>query len=161
MYNAPGGRGNYLGAGGMQNPQMVAGAGGQFTEDFYTYETSLASLAAAATATSNFTIQADSDFDWIMTTVSANIDGVTEPAPDNIIIPITVIITDQGSGRQLMSAGVPLTSYAGNGKQPFILPIPRRFMAKSTVTLVFNNYGGSKYDNIFFSMIGRKIFNLG
>ena len=95
-----------------------------------------------------------------MSTVSANVDG-TEPQTDNIVIPVTVIITDQGSGRQLMSAGVPITAYAGNGKQPFILPIPRRFMAKSTVTLVFNNYGGDKYDNIFFNMIGRKIFSLG
>ena len=146
---------------GSQNHGYVAGSGGKFTEDFFTYQFAIASLAAATTATASITIQADSDFDWIMTTSSANIDGGSTPWSDAIIIPITVIITDSGSGRQLMSAGIPIAGLAGTGKQPFILPIRRRFKALSSVTGVFTNYSASQYDNIFLNLIGRKIFKLG
>lgn len=155
---------NYGGPGyapGSQNPGYVAGSRGKFTEDFFTYQFTLATLAAAATSTAVVTIQADSDFDWIMTTCSGNLNGGSTPWSDAIIIPVTIIITDSGSGRQLMSAGVPITSLAGSGKQPFILPIRRRFKALSSVSAVFTNYGAGQYDNIYFNMIGRKIFKLG
>ena len=142
-----------------KTPAMSPGR--KFTEDFFTYQFAIASLAAATTATASITIQADSDFDWIMTTSSANIDGGSTPWSDAIIIPITVIITDSGSGRQLMSAGIPIAGLAGTGKQPFILPIRRRFKALSSVTGVFTNYSASQYDNIFLNLIGRKIFKLG
>lgn len=146
---------------GSQNPEIVPGSGGKYTQDFFVYQFALASLAAAATATATLTIQADSDFDWLMTTASANLNGETTPWTDGIIIPVTVVITDAGSGRQLMSAGVPISGLAGNGKQPFILPIRRRFKALSTVNAVFTNYSAGEYDNIYFNLIGRKLFKVG
>jgi hypothetical protein len=160
-YNSNYGGGYNPPYGGGQNPQPVPGMQGKFTEDFFIYQFTIAALASAATLTASITIQADSDFDWIMSTCSANLTGETTPWSDSIVIPVLVTITDSGSGRQLMSAGIPLTGLAGNGKQPFILPIRRRFKALSSVTAVFTNYGGAEYDNIYLNLIGRKIFKMG
>lgn len=162
-----GGPGGYPGPGGnytpqIQNPRPIPGSGGQLTEDFFTYTVALASLLAGATANSQVTIQADSNFEWVETTVSANLDGNTDDQNlDNINIPIVVTVTDGGSGRQLMNVPVPLSGLAGTGKQPFILPVPRMFAAKSTIVFVFTSFSANKWDNIYFNLIGRKIFNLG
>lgn len=145
---------------GYQNPQPIPGSGGNMTQDFFVYVATIKSIAAAATNNQQLTVQADSDFEWQMTTVSGNIDGVTEPASDNIILPITVLVTDGGSGRLLQSAPTVIGSMAGSGKQPFILPVFRLFKAKSTINLAFVNFGGSQYDNIYFNLIGRKIFDV-
>lgn len=164
-YYNPNGQGtaNYRGAGGHQNPRTMRGGANQpqFTQDFYIYSVSIAAILTNATSIQNIAIQADSDFEWIMTTFFGYESGATEPFTDAIQLPITVLITDAGSGRQLFSNPVPVSSLAGTGKQPFILPIPRRFKAKSTVTLAFTSFSTSTYDNIYFNMIGRKIFPLG
>lgn len=160
---AAGNPNNYLGAGGQQNPALIPpGASGQqqFTEDFYTYAVTLAAITAGQTLNQTIQIQADSDFQWIMASTSANVASADEPWTDALIIPITVLMTDAGSGRLLMSIPVPVTGIAGTGKQPFILPIPRTFKSKSSITLSFTNYGGSTYDNFYFNMIGRKIFDV-
>lgn len=147
------------GYGGQQNPQLTRNK--NWTEDFYTYSTFIATLAAGATSNQTIQIQADSDFEWVMSTWFAYKDGQAEPFIDGMQVPVTVLITDGGSGRQLMSGAVPISTIAGNGKQPFINPIPRKFMAKSTVNLTFTNFDAGQYDNIYFNMIGRKLFYIG
>lgn len=145
----------------VQNPQQIAGMP-QFTEDYFIYSLNVGSVASLATVNASLTIQADSDFDWVMATVAGNLHGNSEPWTDATIIPITVLVTDGGSGRVLMSSGVPLTSLAGTGKQPFINPVVRRFKAKSTVNFGFTSYDPTTaWDNLFFNLIGRKIFELG
>lgn len=146
---------------GQQNPQPVPGGGQvQYTEDFFTYSINIGSITTLATSTQQINIQADSDFEWVMSTASGNLNGNSEPWTDACVIPITVTIVDSGSGRQLMNSAMPMSGLAGTGKQPFILPIPRRFNAKSTVTLVFTSFSASTWDHLFFNMIGRKIFDV-
>lgn len=154
---------NYAGYGGQQNPMGVGGAGAapQFSQDYYVYGVTIAALAAGVTNTQNIQVQADSDFEWIMSTVSGNLHGSAEPWLDTSIIPVTLLVTDAGSGRQLEQLAVPITTVAGTGKQPFILPVSRRFKSKSSITLAFTSFSASQWDNIFFNMIGRKIFQLG
>src|SRR5262249_35859847 len=95
------------------------------------------------------------------TTVYGEINGATaSPLPDNIDIPISVLITDGGSGRQLFNQPIPVTSLAGLGREPYILPQKRIFMGKSTVTFAFLNFGGVTVNNFFLSLHGRKIFSL-
>lgn len=144
-----------------QNPQSAQMGGAQFTEDYFTYSLAVGTLTTLATSNLTINIQADSAFDWIMSTYSGNLNGNSEPWTDAYILPVTVQISDGGSGRQLLSAATPVSSIAGTGKQPFILPVTRRFMPKSTVTFTFTSYSASTWNNIFFNLIGRKVFELG
>ena len=142
--------------GGVAMPPQV-----DLWEDFYVYSAALGNIAAAATVTVNIQIQADSDFEWIESTSSGNQHGASEPWLDNIILPINVQILDSGSGRQLFSQALPLTSISGNGKQPFILPVSRLFQSRSNIAVSAVNFGGSQYDNVVWNFIGRKIFQKG
>lgn len=137
----------------------------QYTDDFFIYPATFAALAAAGGAgVFNIPIQADSDFEWIESTCAAFIDGTAAGTAltDALYIPIDVQIVDSGSGRQLFNQPVPITSFAGTGKQPFILPVPRKFMARSNIQITAtNNDPNNKYDQVFLNLIGRKIFKMG
>lgn len=136
--------------GGSDQPQIV--------EDFFVYSLSIPSLDAGATSNQNIAIQADSDFEWMMTTCAGMLTGTTEPWSDAIQIPITVLVTDGGSGRQLLNQAVPITGIAGTGRQPFIMPISRIFEAKSTVNFTFTSFSGATWIDIYFNLIGKKRF---
>ena len=72
---------------------------------------------------------------------------------------ISVIIKDTGSGRNLMDEPVPITTLAGSGALPFILPIPKVIKASSTLEVQFNNYSGAtSYDDIYLVFHGQKVF---
>lgn len=134
----------------------------QYTDDFFIYPIAMGNLAPAAIFNGNIQIQADSDFEWIESTVSGSQHGAATPLQDNEQLPISVQIVDSGSGRQLFNGPVPVMGFAGNGKQPYILPVPRKFMARSTINIFATNYdAASTYDNIFLNFIGRKIFKFG
>lgn len=145
------------------NGQIFNKPGVQYTEDLYIYQVNFGSLAAGATANQqNVLIQADSHFEWFASTYYAFLDGSTPPYPDNTFINVAIQIADSGSGRQLFSGPVPITSIAGPGREPAYLPVPRIFMSKSQITInAINNDSTNKYDNIQLSLIGRKIFESG
>lgn len=127
--------------------------------DFYTYEVDFAALGAGASATATFTVQADSDFIWEKATYFADIAAAAMLPPTLIVPLVTVLITDTGSGRQLMSGAVPIPSMFGSGSLPFIVPRPRQFRSQSTVTVQLTSYvaAGTTY-NIRLSFIGEKGF---
>lgn len=137
-----------------------------YTDDYYLYNIgpgangAAGTLNAAATANSNLTIQADSNFEWIGTTWFGYKDGVTTPASDAIQVPISLLITDGGSGRQLFSQAIPISQLAGLGREVYMLPKKRIFMSKSTVNFFWNNFGGDQYDNVSITLHGRKIFQV-
>jgi hypothetical protein len=134
----------------------------QYTDDFFIYPISIGSLAAGAVFNGNIQIQADSDFEWIESTCFGWMDTATAPFTDGTIMPVNIQIVDSGSGRQLFNAPTPINSFAGTGKQPFILPVPRKFMARSTINIFATNADPTnKYDDIFLNFIGRKIFKFG
>lgn len=135
--------------------------GQKLAEDFYVYSAQFGNMAAAATALQNLQVQADSDFEWIMSTCYGNLHGGTEPFSDAILLPINIQILDSGSGRNLFSAALPISCIAGSGKQPFILPVSRLFMSRSNISVSATNFDASnQYDNIVLNFIGRKIFKL-
>lgn len=152
----------------QQFPVWKNAEGQKFTSDYYIYGVGpgtngvIGNLASGVTANVSITIQADSDFEWDYTTVYGEINGATaSPLPDNIDIPVSVLITDGGSGRQLFNQNIPVTSLAGLGREPYILPQKRIFMGKSTVNFSFTNFSGSlTVNNLFLSLHGRKIFSL-
>lgn len=134
-----------------------------FAKDYFVYNIPQFNLGSGAGFNTNFAIQADSDFEWVFTTYSGVIVGDVgfgTAWADNNVIPITLNISDGGSGRNLFSGPIPMVEIAGPGRQPYFLPKSRIFLGKSTVNLAFTNYSTTAYDDISFSLHGNKIFNL-
>ncbi len=122
------------------------------------YSTTFASLAAGGSTTNNISIQADSDFDLLATTYEANIAGAAQTSGTFIYPNITILLTDSGSGRQLMDSAIAVTSFFGNGQFPFILPIPKRFAARSNIVVQASSFEAADTKNLRLSFIGQKIF---
>ena len=120
-----------------------------FAKDFFVYELDMTvSLAALATTTLNFTIQADSDFLWTKGTFIQTGTGV--PA---------IIIQDTGSGRNLSTQAVPVANFFGTGQLPFILPRQRIFVARATVNVTVTNLDAvNAVTTLRLSFIGEKGF---
>jgi hypothetical protein len=130
-----------------------------FGQDFYIYTANFGNLTALANGVQNVQIQSDSDFEWIEATCYGNLHGATEPFTDSVLLPIDISLVDSGSSRQLFSAPIPITTFAGTGKQPFILPVSRLFKAYSNLQVSATNFDASnQYDNIQLNFIGRKLF---
>jgi hypothetical protein len=125
--------------------------------DLFVYELDM-TVAAGLSATSGFTIQADSDFLWTKGTFFADIAAAAQTASSLVIPLASLLITDTGSGRQLMNTAVPITSLFGTGQLPFILPRQRLFLARSLVNITINNFDAAADYNIKLSFIGEKAF---
>lgn len=142
----------------------ASGTGGgapqqQYTDDWYTYAVAVGSLAAGVSGAVNLQIQQDSEFELVKLTASGNLHGAAAPFTNGQIVEVNMSITDNGSGRILMNAPIPLADIAGNGGLPFILPVSRIFKPNSTILFNFQNYSAANtYDNIFVALLGRKIF---
>jgi hypothetical protein len=132
--------------------------GGQYAEDYFCYSTPVANIAPGATATLNFTIAADSTFEWIATTFTNN--PSVEPGILNYGGNLTLQVTDGGSSRNLFHTPLNIQECSGDGALPLILPIPRRFLSKSQVNVYITNFDTAiTYENCILTFIGRKIFS--
>lgn len=132
-----------------------------YYDDLYFYSATAGNMVAGAVSNQVVNIQADSKFEWMRSTCYGNLHGATEPISDSSLLPISVFISDTGSGRQLMSIATPVGLLAGNGKLPFINAASRIFRPSSTIQITFTNFSTSQYDNVWFSFVGRKIFKGG
>ncbi len=75
---------------------------------------------------------------------------------------ITIMLTDSGSGRNLMSAAAPLGSIASAeaSQTPIDLPWPKIFTRNSTITAVLTNFDAAQTTaNVRLTLAGRKIFS--
>lgn len=129
--------------------------------DFFCYFFPAFAIAPAAQQTQQVQIQADSDFELLQLMYHADIAAAafvwnTRPIPN-----VTALITDTGSGRQLMSAAVPLTAIAGIAEQPAWLPQTKIFQRNAAVSLQLTNFDAAVTYNLRVTMVGRKIFQLG
>lgn len=127
--------------------------------DFFTYEVDFSGVAAAGgTAQNTFTVQADSNFLWQYGCFFADISGATQTDSSRVIPDIQVMVQDTSSGRNLMSAPVPVTNVFGYGSLPFLLPTPRFFRAQTQVVVsLINSSAATAYD-LRLSFIGTKFF---
>lgn len=127
--------------------------------DPFTYGISFA-FTAAATLTGNINIQADSDFVILSTTYFVNVAAAAQTRSNQNLQNATVLLTDSGSGRQLMNQGVPVDSMFGNGQFPYVWPQPKLFASKSTLQVqVTQNEATTQ--TVFLNFQGVKIFVLG
>lgn len=129
--------------------------------DFFSYVFPTFTIAAGGNQTQQVQIQADSDFELLQLMYHADIAAAafvwnTRPIPN-----VTAVITDTGSGRQLMNGAVPLTAIAGIAEQPAWLPQTKLFQRNATVALLLTNFDAAVAYNLRVTMVGRKIFQLG
>lgn len=133
----------------------------QTVNDFFVYAVEVASLAAAANSTQQFNVEADSDFTLVKMACFADIAGAVQTDSSRVLPLVTLSIFDSGSGRNLQNVAFPLSNIAGSNGLPFVLPIPRLFKARSTVSLTFTNYSAATtYANLYLTLIGFKTFYL-
>ena len=126
--------------------------------DFYIYGTNFANIAAGITLTNIIAIQADSDFEVQKLNFSSDLAAGVQTDSTRTIPQCTVVILDTGSGRQLMNQPIDLTTFFGNGLQPFILPMPKVFRANTALSIALTNYSAAQVYDIKMSFIGVKIF---
>jgi hypothetical protein len=154
---------------GQADPAIEEVERNQFLQrrrDLYVYEAQALALAASASVTDIIQIEADSSFILqklayhnqapAATALAANALGLVEA--QRIITPVAVVITDTGSGRQLMSTPIPIHSLFGSGGLPFILPNPRLFMRNSTIQVTFTNLDATNAYTVRLAFIGYKIY---
>lgn len=127
-------------------------------EDFYVYGNTISSIAAAAQATSQISIDSDSNFFAVKLNFFASIAGAVQTADTRVIPLITIQITDGGSGRNLLNTPLPLSIFMGYGELPGILPINRVFRGNSTVTFTFSNFSAATTYRLDFGLVGVKRF---
>jgi hypothetical protein len=138
------------------SPQQLADAFGVC--DYFVYELDFPTIDSGASATNNFTVQADSNFLWQYGAFYASVAGAaftddTRPIPN-----CNLIITDSSSGRQLMSNAVPIASMFGTGQLPFQLPSPRFFRSNTIVSVFITNFDAAVDYDLKLSFIGTKFF---
>lgn len=145
--------------------QMAAQA--SVDRQIYTYTNILAAAAGAnalasgvASAPVNTAIQADAAFLWTATTYYATTANAAVTVSSTVSPNVTVLMVDTGSGRQLMDAAVPLTSIAGDGKFPYLLPLPRLIAPNSNLQCTYTNFDAAAGYNLFVSFHGFKIYKL-
>lgn len=137
--------------GGDYNPEDTA----NFRRDFYIYEADSGVVAAAASSNDTVTIEADSDFMLQKLSFFA----INTAATTVVASPLMFCqITDTGSGRQLMSAPIPVPSFFGTGQLPFILPNPRKFMRNSTIQVAFTSFEAATSLRVRLAFIGYKVY---
>lgn len=127
-------------------------------KDFYVYQEDFADLAFGTSETGNINIQADSDFVIQKMAYFADLDGAAQELQTRVIPLVAVLITDTGSGRNLMETAIPVNSLFGTGELPFILPTPKLFLARSTITISVSNFSTDQTYNLRLSFIGHKVF---
>lgn len=129
--------------------------------DFFVYEVDFSAVnytGTSQTVQGSFTVQADSNFLWQYATHMSDLAQAAQTSGALVEPLVSATITDSSSGRNLMSAAVPVPSIFGNGQLPFILPTPRFFRAQTTVTISLTNYSAANNYQIKLQFIGTKFY---
>lgn len=120
-------------------------------------------MTAALVQTQTVNVPNDSDFEcraicYHMDSAAGQQASNTDPIPN-----ITAMLTDSGSGRQLMSAPIPLGLLASSDSPQATkveLPWPKIFTRNSTISLQLTNFDAAVATNVVrVVMAGRKIFS--
>jgi hypothetical protein len=126
--------------------------------DFFVYNTVHAAVAPAGTNTQSVQINADADFQVEKLAFFADIAAAGQMASTLIIPLCTILITDTGSGRQLMDQALPIASMFGTGQLPFVLKQPKIFQARTNISVQVVNFDAANTYNVRLSFIGSKLF---
>jgi hypothetical protein len=112
-------------------------------------------LGAGATVTVPVQIQQDSDFLILSATKVATDAAQTTLVP---FLPAVVLLTDTGSGRQIMDRPTHVESYFGTGELPRVLDRPYFIRAASTLNVTLQNLDPANARVVRVSFHGAKVF---
>lgn len=126
---------------------------------WFTYQTpNIATIAAAAAATNVIQFDNDSVFEWIKTTVVADIAGAVQTASSLVIPLATLQIQDTGTGSYYSNAAIPLAACAGDARLPFVLPAPQFIQPNASLQFTWANYSAATtYANLRVQLQGFKL----
>ena len=145
-------------AAGAQQQQMMPPAAPTKRRDFFAYTLTFASLLAGTAAQGAIQIQSDSDFELSKFTMFADIAQAAQTEATRVLPLVTIQITDTGTGRSLFSSLLPIPAIMGDGRIPFILPVPKIFSANASVAVQVANFANATDYNLRLLLIGAKIF---
>ena len=114
-------------------------------KEFFVYSVAFAAVAPGLTAPGQIIIQADADFETQKLTFTS------DPK-------CNLLITDTGSGRNLMNKAIDLMCLFGNAQNPFILSVPKIFRANTSISFALTNYSAAETYNLQLSLIGAKLY---
>jgi hypothetical protein len=133
----------------------------RYTKQNSVYSLTIASIAPAATAQPNFTVDAASMFVWTKTTFSVDLAAAALTESTRVLPCLKVQLTDTGSDRTLYDVAQRLDNIAGTGEIPFILPTPYLFKPNAVMNSLFTNYSAAQtYTNVLISFIGYRVYDL-
>jgi hypothetical protein len=126
----------------------------------FTYSTNFAAavLTAGATVTNQLAIQSDAPFLVQAQAYTADVAAAGQTAATATYPLVSVLMTNTGSGMQLMNQAVPVTQIFGNGQFPFVLPEPMLLEARTNLQIAASNRDAAQAYNLFLSFIGVKLF---
>ena len=133
--------------------------------DWYSYPLTFGTIAPSPAATSiqsqNINISAASDFYLTAIEHIAMVTGVTTaPTSATRVLPLlSILLTDTGSGRQLMNAPILLPSLSGDGAWPHRLLMPRYFQRNSNIQVTIQSLDPTNtYSALFLNFEGFVIY---
>jgi len=134
--------------------------GQQIQLDPFTYAAPVFQFTAAGTLTGLISIQADSDFIIQSGCYFVNVAAAAQTRSNQNLFNGTFVLTDTGSGRQLMNQGVPVDSMFGNGQFPFIWQQPKMLLSKTSLQVQVTQIEATVQD-LYLSFNGVKVFRMG
>lgn len=114
------------------------------------------SLAPAATGSTQFQIEAASNFVWVKAAFIADIAGAAQTDATRIVPNVDVQLQTTGSDKNLFQNFVPIPSVFGDGRLPFVLPFPMVLTANSILRADFQSREAANTLNIRLAFIGWK-----
>lgn len=128
-------------------------------EDLYTYPAFVTNLVAGSTDVFSLQIEADAYFVISQISYMSDIAGSPQTDSSRVIPLVKCLITDTGSGRNLMANSVDISAIAGHQGLPFFTPVVRWVQPNSTLNIQFTNYsGGTDYSNVSLYFHGKKLW---
>lgn len=130
--------------------------------EFFAYQVPVFSdLAAGASVTNQLQFQADSDFEWTHGQFQFDLNGAQQDLAGLEVPNMSILIVDSGSGRQLMSAAVPVQNLFGyiNAGPARALPCSRVFKANSNASFTATNFdAATATGRLRLTLLGWKLY---
>lgn len=114
--------------------------------------------AGAANVPVNVGIQADADFLILTQSYDCNTANAARTSDTFVVPNASVILTDTGSGYQMMSEAVAIPAIFGTGEFPFVLPQAKLMPAKATLQVLATNYDAAAGYNLRLYFNGVKLY---
>jgi len=129
--------------------------------DFFAYTILFANLVAGNSAQGSIQLQSDSEFELTKLTMFADIANGDETEATRVLPLVTLQLRDSGTARNLFSAPVPIPAIFGDGRIPFILPVPKMFSPNASISFEVSNFASATDYNLRLLLVGAKVFSYG